>query len=161
NILLSRGHAVVADFGIAKAIAAAGDAHRLEGGRRTVRLDGVRKLRIEASASLGTPAYMAPEQRVPDARIDHRADLYAWGVVAYEVLRGRRPFDEHAKAHELVGAEATAVPRPIGEITPELPPAVAALVMRCLTKAPDDRPASAAAIVGSLDATTTLPRRSR
>jgi tRNA A-37 threonylcarbamoyl transferase component Bud32 len=161
NILLSRGHAVVADFGIAKAIAAAGDANRLEGERATIRSDGVPELSTRASTLLGTPAYMAPEQRVPETRIDHRADLYAWGVVAYEVLTGRRPFDEHSNAHELVAAQATAVPRPIGELTPGLPPAVAALVMRCLTKAPDDRPASAAAIVGTLDATMTLPRRSR
>src|SRR5262245_27849752 len=65
---------------------------------------------------------MAPEQRMLDARIDHRADLYAWGVVAYEVLTGRRPFHE----------QSTTVPRLIGELAPELPPAIAALVMRCL-----------------------------
>jgi len=158
NILLSRGHAVVADFGIAKAIAAAGDANRLEGERPTTRSRGVRELSTETSALLGTPAYMAPEQAVPETRIDHRADLYAWGVVAYEVLTGQRPF-KHPRAH--LAARATAVPRPIGELTPGLPPAVAALVMRCLTKAPEDRPASAAAIVGTLDAATTLPRRSR
>jgi hypothetical protein len=151
NILLSRGHAVVADFGIAKAIAAAGDVNRLEGERPTIHSDGVRELRTEGSTLLGTPAYMAPEQSVPETRIDHRADLYAWGVVAYEVLTGRRPSAE----------QATAVPRPIGELTPGLPPAVAALVMRCLAKAPNDRPASAAAIVVALEAITTPPRRSR
>jgi hypothetical protein len=103
---------------------------------------------------------MAPEQGEPDARIDHRADLYAWGVVAYEALTGQRPFNERPKARESITARGTAMPRPIGELTPGLPPAVAALVMRCLTKAPDDRPASAAEIVATLDATTTLPRRS-
>jgi tRNA A-37 threonylcarbamoyl transferase component Bud32 len=165
NILLSQGHAVVADFGIAKAIAAADDTNRLEGERPTIRSDWVRKPGTETSTLLGTPAYMAPEQGVPGMRTDHRADLYAWGVVAYEALTGRRPFNErldtYPNAHESIAAQATAVPRPIGELTPELPPAIGALVMRCLTKAPDDRPASAAAIVGALDATATLPRPSR
>ena len=112
NILLSRGHAVVADFGMAGA---------------------------------GTPAYMAPEQAATGARIDQRADLYAWGVVAYELLAGRHPFGKRARAHE--GQR----PRPIRDVELRVPSAVAALVMRCLAKAPDERPSSAAEIVVTLD----------
>ncbi len=84
NILLSGGTAVVTDFGIAKAISASrtldGTAPRSPDGTLT-----------QVGSSIGTPAYMAPEQAVGES-IDHRADLYAWGVVAYELLSGAHPF---------------------------------------------------------------------
>ena len=80
NVLLSGRTAVVADFGIAKALAAANTTAGTPGATLT-----------EAGISLGTPAYMAPEQAVGDA-VDHRADLYAWGVMAYELLAGEHPF---------------------------------------------------------------------
>ena len=75
NIMLSRNHALVTDFGVAKAVA--------ESGRSDLTSLGV---------ALGTPAYMAPEQAAADPHVDHRADLYAVGVVAYEMLAGRPPF---------------------------------------------------------------------
>jgi serine/threonine-protein kinase len=80
NILLSGRHALVADFGVAKAVSEATDA-------RTLTTVGV---------ALGTPAYMAPEQGAADPHLDHRADLYAFGVVAYEMVAGRPPFERES-----------------------------------------------------------------
>src|SRR5207249_995050 len=79
NVLLSHGTAVVTDFGIAKALSAS---RTLDGGAAATL--------TQAGGSIGTPAYMAPEQAVGDA-VDHRADLYAWGVMAYELLSGAHP----------------------------------------------------------------------
>jgi serine/threonine-protein kinase len=138
NVLLSAGHAVVADFGIAKALVAAtqGDAHQ-----SALTATGV---------SLGTPAYMAPEQAV-GGTIDFRADLYALGVLAYEALAGRHPFSARS-AQGLVTAHLTETPAPIGELRPGTPPALAALVMQLLAKEPDARPASAAHVLRALEA---------
>jgi serine/threonine protein kinase len=99
NILLSRDHAVVADFGIAKALVASQTVDRAHPASNL----------MTDSSLMGTPAYMAPEQvagEAPKAQIDHRADLYAWGVVAYELLRapgGAAPVQGRAP-HELPGA---------------------------------------------------------
>ncbi|MDH5316065.1 MAG: serine/threonine protein kinase, partial [Gemmatimonadota bacterium] len=79
NIMLVERHALVMDFGVAKAVAA---------GRETSGTSGL----SSAGTALGTPAYMAPEQAAGDAHVDHRADLYAWGIVAYELLAGQPPF---------------------------------------------------------------------
>jgi serine/threonine-protein kinase len=79
NVLLSGGAAVVTDFGVAKALSMA--KHTVPGGTLT-----------EVGTSLGTPAYMAPEQAAADPRTDHRADIYAFGVVGYEILAGQPPF---------------------------------------------------------------------
>src|SRR4029078_1372353 len=76
NVLLSGGTAVVTDFGIAKAISAA----RTGSGSAPL---------TQIGTSIGTPAYMAPEQAAGDAGIDHRADIYALGAMAYELLCGR------------------------------------------------------------------------
>ena len=152
NILLSRGHAVVADFGIAKALAAAGGSSEPPRGVSTKEPSNVQPApRGQSSSSLGTPAYMAPEQVVLRSSIDHRADLYSWGVVAYEVLTGRHPFDNTAGAHEFMTAQMAEMPRPIRDVRPGLPTAVAAVIMRCLSKMPDHRPASAAELLAALD----------
>ena len=90
NILLSRDAAVVADFGIAKAISAARDGVDRPDGNRVA--DPSVGALTALGVSLGTPAYMAPEQAAGEPDVDHRADLYAWGVVAYELLAGRHPF---------------------------------------------------------------------
>jgi serine/threonine-protein kinase len=99
NVLLSGGAAVVTDFGIAKAVSAS---------RTITRADAL----TQAGVSLGTPAYMAPEQALGDPTLDHRADLYALGVVAYEVLAGTPPFTG-ATLQQLVAAHVGLVPEPL------------------------------------------------
>ena len=135
NILLTTGHALVADFGIAKALSAAA-AH----GTLT-----------SAGLALGTPAYMAPEQAAADPQTDHRADLYALGVLAYELLVGHPPFHGMAP-QQIVAAHAVATPEPVSARRPAVPAPLAALVMRLLEKRPADRPQSAAEVVQALDA---------
>ena len=136
NVLLSGRNAVVADFGIAKAMSAARDDA------------GVAPL-TAVGTSLGTPAYMAPEQAVGD-HVDHRADLYAWGMMAYELLAGAHPFAEKTTQRQLVAAQVAETPPPLGEREPGLPSALSALVMACLAKDPADRPADASAVLGAL-----------
>jgi serine/threonine-protein kinase len=133
NVLLSGGHAVVADFGIAKAIAAAAGGDLPAGGAG----DLAPAARLTATGmALGTPAYMAPEQAVGDAATDHRADLYALGVVAYEALAGVHPFGARSP-QALVAAHLTEPPAPLDARRADAPPPLAALVMRLLAK---DRP---------------------
>jgi serine/threonine-protein kinase len=138
NVLLSDGHAVVADFGIAKALAAA-----TRGGTSPTTVV------TSAGVALGTPGYMAPEQALGDDT-DHRADLYALGVVAYEMLSGAHPFGPRSPT-ALVRAHLEEIPAPLGERRPDAPPAVAALVMQLLAKVPDTRPIDADAVLTVLD----------
>ncbi len=140
NVLLSGGSAVVTDFGIAKAISAA-------------RGDGVHGTLTEVGVSLGTPAYMAPEQAAADPSADHRVDIYAFGCLAYELLAGRPPFTAKSP-QKLLAAHMADTPAPISDLRPDSPHAVAALVMRCLEKDPDRRPQSAAELVRVLDSVT-------
>ena len=142
NILVGEGGAVVADFGIAKAMQAArADASGSAGGHSSTL--------TQRGTSLGTPAYMAPEQAAGDA-VDHRADLYALGVVMYEMLAGRPPFDDRT-AQRLLAAHAVEAPEPIQRRRPQVPPAIAALVMQMLQKQPADRPRSADDVLRALD----------
>jgi eukaryotic-like serine/threonine-protein kinase len=144
NILLSAGTAVVTDFGIAKAISAArtrdGTAERASDGTLT-----------QVGTSIGTPAYMAPEQAVGE-QVDQRADVYAWGVVAYELLCGAHPFAGKTGTAQLVAAHLTEVPRDLRERVPGIAPDLSALVMQCLAKTAAERPSTAAALLTRLDA---------
>jgi serine/threonine-protein kinase len=140
NILLSGGTAVVTDFGIAKAVAASST----QPGLATLTQLGV---------TLGTPAYMAPEQALGEA-VDHRADLYALGVVAYEMLTGTAPFAGRS-AQALLAAHVMEAPPALEQKRPEAPPELIALVMRCLAKEQMDRPESANAVLAALDTMTT------
>jgi serine/threonine-protein kinase len=151
NILLAGGAAVVTDFGIAKALSAS----RMHGEETAGNVTGGI---TRAGISLGTPAYMAPEQAVGDPSMDHRADLYAWGVVAWELIAGEHPFAGAASPHALVAAHVSDAPMPLGARRPDVPPLLAALVMRCLEKAPDRRPASAMEVLAALDAVGTPTR---
>ena len=154
NILLTSDAAVVADFGIAKAV----DAARV-GATRGAPTAGATAL-TRLGAALGTPAYMAPEQAVGDPAVDHWADVYAWGLVAYEVLAGMHPFAGKRSGHALIAAHLSEAPTPLADRQPGLPPSLAELVMRCLAKEPADRPASAGALVAALNALAGLAPRS-
>ena len=140
NVLLSGGSAMVTDFGVAKAIGAS----TTEGG------SGLTSLGV----ALGTPAYMSPEQASADPTVDHRADIYAWGVLAYEMLTGSTPFAGRPSS-SVLAAHVMETPEPIERRRAGLPPALASLVMRCLAKRPADRPQSTEELVHALDAITT------
>jgi eukaryotic-like serine/threonine-protein kinase len=143
NVLLSSGSATVTDFGIAKAISAARDGTGAPNATLT-----------QAGMAIGTPAYMAPEQAAGDPRLDHRADIYSFGAMAYEVLAGRQVFAGLAPARQIV-AHLSETPRDVRELRPDIPPALATLVMQCLLKEPGERPADAATIARVLDTVTT------
>lgn len=119
NILIAERHAIVADFGIAKALSDSTVDDRLE------RLTSI-------GISIGTPAYMAPEQAAADPDIDHRADIYAVGIVAYEMLTGQLPFTGPPQA--VLSAQITAEPPPLLQVRPDIPVDVARLVARCMEK---------------------------
>ena len=122
NIFVAGGHAVVTDFGIARAVAGRRDAAR-------VTMPGM---------VLGTPAYMAPEQAAGDGDADLRADLYSLGVVAYELLAGRPPF-AGMTTHQMLAAHAQSPPPPLGPLRPDVPPEIIHLVTKCLAKDPANR----------------------
>ena len=147
NVLLSHGAAMVTDFGIAKALTASRTQDGVTGTAPSATL-------TQAGGTIGTPAYMAPEQAVGDT-VDQRTDLYAWGVMAYELLSGAHPFSRHTTPHQLITAHLTEAPAPITGSTPALPPALAALTMRCLEKDPARRPATAAEVLTALDGVAT------
>ena len=137
NVMLFHGQAVVLDFGIAKALS---DAASQDGFTPRLTLQGT---------SLGTPTYIAPEQAAGDPSLDHRADIYSVGAVAYEMLCGHPPF--HGKSPQAVMiAHAREVPEPIGKRRPDTPAALAKLVMKCLEKAPERRPQRAAEFLHAL-----------
>ncbi|HEY4320381.1 MAG TPA: protein kinase [Gemmatimonadales bacterium] len=138
NVLLSGHTAVVTDFGIAKAIAAASEGPT--GATLT-----------QLGTAVGTPAYMAPEQAAGDPATDHRADIYAFGCMAYELLGGKSPFGG-LPLHKLLAAHMSETPQPVGQLRPDCPPALAALVTQCLAKDPEARPANANELLHRLDA---------
>lgn len=144
NILLSGDAAVVTDFGIAKAVSAA----------RT--LESSETL-TQAGTSLGSPAYMAPEQAAGDPATDHRADIYGFGCLAYELLTGKSPFADRP-VHKLLIAHAVEPPAEITSKRPDVPLPLEALTMQCLAKDPDERPQSAREIVEKLESIATGSR---
>jgi serine/threonine-protein kinase len=157
NVLLSGGTAMVTDFGIAKAVAAAKRGGRPEDGSPkdllAIGLTPVATL-TSAGSSLGTPAYMAPEQAV-GSTVDSRTDLYAWGAMAYELLTGAHVFAGKTTAQALIAAHIAETPVPIATKNASIPASLAAVVMRCLEKDPARRPASAAELLAALDSAST------
>lgn len=139
NVLLSGGHAVVADFGIAKAFAAAADTG-----------DGSAVNFTTGGAMLGTPAYMAPEQASGRDDSDHRVDLYALGVIAYEMIAGSHPFGVLAP-HAFIAAHLTDTPPPLSDRRLDTPPALVSLVTALLAKNPAERPQAADDVLRALD----------
>ncbi len=147
NILIAGEAATVTDFGIAKALERS-EAEADDGSPRGRPMQG--KPLTSVGVAVGTPAYMAPEQIAVDPSVDHRSDLYALGVVAYEILAGAHPFAGR-RAVALLAAHATEKPRPIELQRPGIPPGLATLVMGLLEKRPEDRPQSAESVLRKLD----------
>ena len=135
NVMLSGRHALVMDFGVAKAVSEAT-------GRQSLTTVGV---------ALGTPAYMSPEQAAADPHVDHRADIYALGAMGYELLTGRPPFTG-VTPQQVLAAHVTEAPKPVTELRAACPPALADVIMRCLAKRPADRWQSADEVVERLEA---------
>ncbi|MCZ6857048.1 MAG: protein kinase [Gemmatimonadetes bacterium] len=138
NIMLSGRHALVVDFGVAKAVSEAT-------GRQALTTAGV---------ALGTPAYMAPEQATADPTMDHRADIYAVGAVGYELLAGRPPFTGNTP-QMILAAHVTQAVEPVTKHRDSVPPALNDLILRCLQKKPADRWQSADEMLPELEALAT------
>jgi TolB-like protein/tetratricopeptide (TPR) repeat protein/tRNA A-37 threonylcarbamoyl transferase component Bud32 len=143
NILLTGPFAVVTDFGVAKALSAS------TAGGASITTVGV---------VLGTPAYMAPEQAAGDPATDHRADIYAIGAVAYEMLCGERLFAGRP-AHAVMAAHAVEVPDSLTEKDSGIPTALADLIAKCLEKDPARRPQTEQEVLSALDAVGASGRR--
>ena len=148
NVLISGRHAMVTDFGVAKALTAASR----RGGDETA--SGSTGITTGSGLAIGTPAYMAPEQAAGDPSTDHRADIYAFGVLAYELLAGRAPFASRPPS-EILAAHIAEAPQPLAALRTDLPPGLAALVMSCLAKRPSDRPQTAADVRNAIEALAT------
>ncbi|PYP77118.1 MAG: hypothetical protein DMD35_16485 [Gemmatimonadetes bacterium] len=138
NILLERGHAVVADFGIARAVAATGS-ERL----------------TETGFAVGTPTYMSPEQAVGELNLDGRSDLYSLGCVLYEMLTGKPPFTGPT-AVAMTQQHLMQQPAPVTATRPEVTPAVASAIAHVLAKDPAERPWPAARFVDALSSQATM-----
>lgn len=134
NVLLSGHHALVTDFGVSKALANATGDERV----------------TSVGIALGTPTYMSPEQAAADPGADHRADIYSVGVVAYELLAGLPPF-AGMSPHQVLAAHVSTRPAPVTSHRPNVPPALASIVMRCLEKKPSDRWQTADELLAQLE----------
>src|SRR5688572_1228227 len=138
NILRHGQHSLVTDFGVAKALSA------------SLPTSGT----TSAGIAIGTPAYMAPEQLAADPSANHRMDLYAVGLLVYELLTGTQAFAE-SSPQATMAAQLTRMPRDLAEVRADVPPALSSLIMKMLAKSPDDRPQSAKAALDELDAIVT------
>ncbi len=144
NILLEGRHAVLTDFGVARALA---ESH---GERLT-----------ETGLAVGTPGYMAPEQAAGDREVDERADIYALATVGFEMLTGKAPF-EGPTAQAVLAAHLTTVPKRVSTVRPEVPGAVSDAIAKGLAKNPGERFQTAAQFRDALRIPHTrpaLPRR--
>jgi serine/threonine protein kinase/tetratricopeptide (TPR) repeat protein len=135
NILLTGDHAVITDFGVAKGLSASAPGLGL----------------TSVGIAIGTPAYMSPEQAAGDPYTDHRADIYAVGAMAYEMLTGHQVFTARSP-QAMFAAHAVERPEPIRSRRPTISPRLAELVMRALEKRPADRPQTAREMLADLDA---------
>ena len=139
NILLQDGHALVCDFGVARAISAAGGPGRTSGHRQAV----------------GTPDSMSPEQATASAEIDPGSDVYSLGCVLYEMLGGNPPFSG-TTPEELMGAQVAERPALVTQLRPDVPAALSQAVQRALAKSPSDRHQNAAAFADAIEAATAV-----
>jgi serine/threonine-protein kinase len=138
NILRSGTYALVTDFGVAKALNAAMPSSGM----------------TSTGMAIGTPAYMAPEQLAGDPNADHRIDIYALGLLAYELLNGRSPYAA-TTPQKVLAAVLTQDAPPLIDVRPDVPRSLSEIVMSCLAKEPDDRPATARALLNALDTFST------
>src|SRR5215210_3301382 len=143
NILLSSGSATVTDFGVSKALSSAR--------RSGEKPNGL----TNTGMSLGTILYMAPEQMAGDPEIDGRADIYALGVTAYEMLSGAAPF-QNLTPREMLTARLTLPPTPLSMVRKDVPAGLERLIARCLAIDPADRPQTAAELVEALEDPETI-----
>jgi serine/threonine-protein kinase len=143
NVMVSRHHALVTDFGVAKALS---EASGLPAGNTS----GF----TTAGVAMGTPTYMAPEQAAADPQIDHRADIYAVGIMAYEMLAGHPPFSGRTP-QQLLAAHVSRPPEPLAAVRASVPADLGAIVMRCLEKRPADRWQSAEELLRALESVNT------
>src|SRR5438128_2143534 len=134
NILLSRGHALVADFGVARALQSAA------GERLT-----------ETGMAVGTPAYMSPEQATAERQVDARSDLYSLGCVLYEMLAGEPPYTGPSAQAVLAKCFSEPIPH-IRTVRESVPEAIEEAVSKALAKTPADRFATAAQFTAALQA---------
>jgi eukaryotic-like serine/threonine-protein kinase len=134
NVLLSGRHALVTDFGVAKALSEAT-------GRQQLTTAGV---------ALGTPAYMAPEQAAGESNIDQRVDIYALGILGYELVSGRVPFTGRT-SQEVLAMHVTQPPEPLCLRRPACPPGLESVIMKCLAKRPADRWQTADELLAQLE----------
>jgi eukaryotic-like serine/threonine-protein kinase len=139
NVLLQSGHALVADFGIARAVDAA--AHE----RLT-----------ETGIALGTPAYMSPEQAAGERDVDQRSDVYSLGCVLYEMLAGEPPFTGPTAQAVLARKVLEPLPR-LRVVRPNVPQAVEDVATRALARVPADRYATAAELAAALERAAATP----
>jgi serine/threonine-protein kinase len=135
NILASGSHSLVTDFGVAKALNAARSS-----------TSGM----TATGMAIGTPAYMSPEQLAGDPKADHRIDIYAVGLLAYELLAGKSPFAAATPRHVLANV-LTREPKPLIQVREDVPQALSDMVMSSLSKDPDGRPESADVMLATLD----------
>ena len=134
NILLHEGHAVVADFGIGRAIVAA--------------TEDTRASMTQFGVVVGTPAYMSPEQAAGEG-VDGRSDLFSLGCVMYEMLTGAQPFTSDT-TQATIAKRFVHTPPDASTVRAAVPQALSQIVARLLAKAPRDRPATGARVVEAL-----------
>lgn len=140
----ARGEPKILDFGLAKL------RHAEEAPRDVLERQPTDAVSTEQGRLMGTPSYMSPEQAAGKP-LDARSDLFSLGIVLYEALTGGRPFKGDT-SFEIMASVMLQTPLPLGTVNPDVPAPLAALVMKCLEKLPRDRPASAAALLESLEA---------
>lgn len=143
NVMVEERHALVLDFGVAKAMSGATSGKNL----------------TTVGMSLGTPAYMAPEQATGESDIDQRADIYAVGLLAYEMISGKPPFS--GTAQQVISAHVVTTPEPLSKVQPSCPPELSRIVMKCLEKRPTARYQTAEELLTALEGFATPPEALR
>ncbi len=139
NVMLSGKHATVMDFGIAKAVRAS-----------------TKEKLTTIGIAVGTPQYMAPEQAMAEENVDHRTDIYAIGVLGYEMLTGH-PVFEGTTAQAVLSAHVLEQPKDVRERRPDVPPLLAEALLKCLAKDPINRWQTADELLAQLELVATTP----